>query len=96
MTQATAQHTPGEWYATPTAGHEAHGQSLIIGEGGATVAIAYGVNPGDAALIAAAPAMSAALERARDYMQHPKSGGIPAGASLVAVLEAIAQARGEG
>jgi len=48
-----------------------------------------------ARLYDAADAMLAALERVRDYLQHPKAGSIPAGASLVAVLEAIAQAKGE-
>ena len=93
MTQAT-RHTPGEWYATPSAGHEAHGQSLIIGEGGATVALAYGVSPGDAALLAAAPAMLAALEALTEEAFRNMSGG--AGHLIDDARRAIAQARGEG
>jgi len=95
MTQATVQNTPGEWYATPSAGHEAHGQSLIIGEGGATVALAYGVSPGDAALIAAAPAMLAALERARDLMYQFEDTAEKRN-TFHDMRAAIAQARGEG
>ena len=91
MTQAT-RHTPGEWYATPSAGHEAHGQSLIIGEGGATVALAYGVSPGDAALIAAAPTMLAALH---NIANETSAWGECVGIAMDA-LQAIAQARGEG
>ena len=94
MTQAT-RHTPGEWYATPTAGHEAHGQSLIIGEGGATVALAYGVRPGDAALIAAAPAMLAALESILPHAEE-EAFADSVWLKIEAARAVIAQARGEG
>jgi hypothetical protein len=53
------------WYSCPSAGHEIHGQSLVIDEAtGANIAVVYGDSPGDAELIAAAPAMLEALREA--------------------------------
>ncbi len=58
----TKQETAKTWYATPSAGHEIHGQSLVIDEAdGANIAVVY---DGDAhaALIASAPDLLAALQ----------------------------------
>ncbi len=61
----SAQHTPGEWYAKPTAGNH---QYIIASEStGATVALIYDPSNGDAALIAAAPDLLAALRDLLDY-----------------------------
>lgn len=49
-----------------------------------------------ARIVNAHDAMVAALEKARDYMMHPmvRNHTVPAGASLLAVLEAITEAKG--
>jgi len=94
--------TQPNWYTTPPAGHALHGQSLVVDEGtGATVALIYGVRPADDALIAAAPAMLAALEMAFRLLSkidditltdcHPDEHN----AACDAAQAAIAQAKGE-
>ena len=59
------------WYYRPTAGHETHGQGVIADEEtGRDVAIAYD-GDADGALLAAAPAMLAALEAIHAALNQP-------------------------
>jgi len=87
--------TQPNWYTTPPAGHALHGQSLVVDEGtGATVALIYGVRPADDALIAAAPAMLAALEYILPALSEVPSQALsPSERNDIRAL--IAQAKGE-
>jgi hypothetical protein len=84
------------WYSCPSAGHEIHGQSLVIDEAtGANIAVVYGDSPGDAELIAAAPAMLAALRFLRPAL--PKLIGQALNESELASIDALlARIDGEG
>lgn len=79
----SAQHTPGPWYSSRQSPDAIQG--LVISEAsGVNVAVTY--NPKDARLIAAAPELLAALERARDHL-------IMSGTKCTDAPEALAQAR---
>lgn len=56
------------WYVSPTAGSEKHGQHAVVDSAtGRDIAIVYD-GPAHARLIAAAPAMKEALEKALEEM----------------------------
>jgi len=85
-------HTPGEWYAKPTAGD--HQQVIASDTTGATVALVYDPANGDADLIAAAPDLLAALRNLEFYGRHwgkPVTGFVDA---MSAANAAIAKAEG--
>lgn len=91
--------TPGLWYWKTTNQGSAHEQGLIIAESdGANIAVAYRAQ--DAAIIAAAPSMLAALSEVRDYlakldvMQPDKDHGTEGARVRDGIREAIAKAKG--
>ncbi len=57
-----SKHTPEQWEAQNTAGHEIHGQAAVYDATGKDVAIVYD-GEAHATLIAEAPALLAALRR---------------------------------
>ena len=89
------KHTPGPWYAANCGNDE---QGLIVSEtSDSSIAVAY--DKRDAALIAAAPDLLAALELAVHYLDHPDIRAMNfAMRSEVASVKAhvaIAKAKGE-
>lgn len=93
-------HTPGPWIAKPTAGHDIHGQSVVYAETGGRgtdVAIIYN-GAADADLIAAAPAMKAALLTLVEHAQetYPHFESERGQCDIAAALEALSQANGRG
>lgn len=64
------EHTPGPWHAGKSAGYETHGQMLINPEAdGRTIAVVYN-GAANARLIAAAPELLEALQRAESALAH--------------------------
>lgn len=61
-------HTWEPWVLQPTAGHETHGQSVVYGPDGKSIALVY---DGDAngPIIAQAPALLAACKGAEAYLR---------------------------
>ena len=85
------------WYYRPTAGHETHGQGVVVDEAtGRDVAVIYD-GDADGAMLAAAPEMLAALELVLNC-QNYTSDGCPVSYELQAALTearlAASKARG--
>lgn len=86
----TPTHTPGPWTVTVADTiNDAPAYWLINGNGG-TVGDVQSINPSDAALIAAAPDLLAALKQVADYWA---GGDVPAEIDA-AMRAAIAKATG--
>ena len=60
---ADVKFTPGPWHCNPTAGYEIHGQYAVYSDTGSTLAVVYDGEK-DARLIAAAPELLEACQRA--------------------------------
>lgn len=87
-------HTPGPWYESKTGSH----QGLIIAEEtGENIAVSY--KKENAALIAAAPELLAALELCLKNSEFRRASGVESGPMIEREIEvaraAIAKARGE-
>jgi len=95
----TITHTPGPWTYSGTAGHESHGQSIVIPEKeGRTVCLVYD-GPSNASLIAAAPDLLDILDRILRAHESNNNGSVMGEAVLCQSLairarEAINKAKG--
>ena len=88
------KHTPGPWTATPTAGHETHGQSVVYAEAdGKDVAVIYD-GKANARLIAAAPELLAACKAIAALMDGQGRANMPevAGQARAAIAKATVEA----
>jgi len=98
MNTTPTTHTPGPWYEM-TKGENNYQSAICEETTGKTVALTYTSNDADARLIAAAPALLAALKETLELFdrdpQHQPSP-IQSGEAIDRALAAIAQAESEG